>query len=191
MRHVLRTLLLLTTPVLWAFAPMLHAQAGATYSFGLSLAPGANSELFSLFIVKEYQGEVLGTEPLSRDQFMLQAQGVVPSKANPEKVNLMRAFNVTKCLKGEPSDSIVMLGCEVFDDIWKLRFWEYPYLIRDGSQPGQGWAEKREAPSPRQLLILTEYGFVRLSGMARGDNVFRLLHDMCDEAWVDRYRRGS
>lgn len=167
-----------------------HAPSLATYTFGLSLTTSANSELFTLLIVKEFKGEVIGTEPIGREQFMMQAQGAVPSRANPEGVNLMRLHDVSKCVAGGPSDAIVLRDCAVLDDLWKLRFWEYPFLVRDGHHHGKGWAEKREAPSPRQLLLLSGYGIEQLGRMAKGDDVFRLLHDMCDEAWVDNYRKG-
>jgi hypothetical protein len=163
----------------------------ATYSFGLSLSTGQNNELFTLFLVKEFEGKVLSAEPMSRGQFVLQAQGVLESKANPARENLFRKYEVGACTVPDGVDStIVIPDCYVFDDLWKLRFWEYPYRLADGQHPGKGWAEKREAPSPRQLLLLTDYGILHLNGMAKGENVFRLLRDMGDSAWVDNYRKG-
>jgi hypothetical protein len=63
-------------------------------------------------------------------------------------------------------------------------------VLKEGQHPGKGWAEKRESPSSRQLLLLTDYGILTLNGMAKGDDVFRLLHDVGDSAWVDNYRKG-
>lgn len=162
----------------------------ATYTYGLGLNTGLNNQLFTLFIVKQFEGEVIGSEPLTREFFVQQAQGVVPSKANPEQLNLFRKYNVDLCLI--PEDTAVILpDCPVFDELWKLRFWEFPFRPMEGQHPGNGWAEKPEAPSERQLLLLSSYGIMHPTGVAIGnENVFRLLHDVGDPAWVDNYRKG-
>ncbi|HRH71430.1 MAG TPA: hypothetical protein PLB89_18160 [Flavobacteriales bacterium] len=163
----------------------------ATYTFGLSLNTGPNNQLFTLFTVKEFEGRTIQADPLTRDQFVLQAQGVVPSPANPEGINLFRKYDVRSCLaEGTDTSGRYLLDCEVFDRIWKLRFQEYPFRPVEGQHPGKGWAEEREAPSPRQLLLLTDYGMLHRSDLAKGENVFRLLHDVGDSAWVDNYRKG-
>ena len=54
----------------------------ATWTFGLSLSTGMNNDLFTLFVVKEFEGQVIANEPITRGQFVLQAQGALPSKAN-------------------------------------------------------------------------------------------------------------
>ena len=163
----------------------------ATFTFGLSLNTGLNNQLFTLFTVKVFEGRVIQTEPLTRDQFVLQAQGVVPGRANPEGINLFRKYEVQVCLpEGTDTTGRYLLDCEVFDRLWKIRFQEYPFRPVEGQHPGKGWAEEREAPSPRQLLLLTDYGMLHRSDLAYGENVFRLLHDVGDSAWVDNYRKG-
>jgi len=163
----------------------------ATYRFGLSLNTGYNGELFTLFQLKEFEGKTIGTEPMTRQQFVLQAQGAVPSKANPEAVNLFKQYEVRACVHPDDADGTRFLrDCDVLDQLWRLRFWEYPFLLAEGQHPGKGWSENRSAPSPRQLLLLTDYGMLYLNDMARGENVFRLLRDVGDSSWVDNYRKG-
>jgi hypothetical protein len=163
----------------------------ASYSFGVSLNTGMNSQLFTLFLVKEFEGRTIQTEPMTREQFVLQAQGAVPSKANPEGVNLFHRYGVRLCLHPEDTTGTRLLrDCEVFDQLWKLRFWEYPFRLAEGQHPGKGWAEKREAPSARQMLLLSDYGILQLSGMAKGVDAFRLLRDVGDSSWVDNYLKG-
>lgn len=163
----------------------------AVRMFGISLSTGLNNQLYTLFIVKEFEGKVIQAEPITREQFVLQAQGVVPSPANPTNENLFRKYEVKIC-QPEGTDTVgrYLLDCPVFDELWKLRFWDYPFRLAEGQHPGKGWAEKREAPSPRQLLLLTDYGMLHLSDIARGENAFRLLRDVGDSAWVDNYRKG-
>ncbi len=163
----------------------------ASYTFGVSLNTGQNSQLFTLFLVKEFEGRVIQSDPMTREQFVLQAQGAVPSKANPEGVNLFHRYGVRLCLHPEDTSGTRLLrDCEVFDQLWKLRFWEYPFKLSEGQHPGKGWAENREAPSARQMLLLSDYGILQLSGMARDMDAFRLLRDVGDSAWVDNYRKG-
>lgn len=188
---LLRALLLL--PAL-SLAPMGHSLRPAplaTRQFGISLTTGMNNQLYTIFVVKEFEGRVIQADPITREQFVLQAQGLVASPANPDKENLFRKYGVAMCLpEGPDTTGRYVADCPVFDDLWKLRFWEYPFRLQQGQHPGKGWAEKREAPSPRQLLLLTEYGILHLNDIARGENAFLLLRDVGDSTWVDNYRKG-
>ena len=164
----------------------------ASFTFGLTLTTGMNNELFTLFIVKEFEGQVIAQEPVSRGQFVQQAQGVVPSKANPSGENLFRKFKVNSCLPPPEldDDRVIITDCGVFDNLWKLRFWEYPFRLSEGVHPGKGWSEEEFAPSARQKLLLSDYGILHMHSMAKGDDVFRLLRDIGDSTWVDNYRKG-
>jgi hypothetical protein len=164
----------------------------ATYSFGMSLMTGMNSELFTLFVVKEFEGKVIEVQPITRGQFMMEAQGAVPSKANPSRINMFRKYRVDGCLLPPELDdgTRTVSDCGVFDELWKLRFWEYPFKDQSGAQHGLGWAESRTQPSPRQMLLLSGYGLHRLTDLACGEDLFRLLHDIGDPEWVDNYQKG-
>lgn len=164
----------------------------ATYTFGLSLMTGMNNDLFTLFEVKEFEGKVLEVHPITRGRFVQEAQGVIPSRANPAGINLFRKYQVDGCLLPPELDDgkRVVSDCGVFDELWKLRFWEYPFKLGDGGSAGQGWAESRTQPSSRQMLLLANYGFYRIQDMICGEDLFRLLHDVGDPEWVDNYRKG-
>ncbi|MEZ4740269.1 MAG: hypothetical protein R2818_13155 [Flavobacteriales bacterium] len=188
---VLRPFLLLLALAPVASGRGLDTAPFATYTFGISLNTGLNNQLFTLFSVKQFEGRVIHTDPLTREQFVLQAQGAVPSKANPEGINYFRKYEVELCLPlVQDTVERFLMDCEVFDRLWKLRFWDYPFKLMEGQHPGKGWAENRTAPSPRQLLLLTDYGMLRLGDLAVGENAFRLLRDVSDSAWVDNYRKG-
>ena len=163
----------------------------ATWTFGISLATGTGSQLYTCFLVKEYEGQVISAENIEREAFILQAQGVKPGKANPDGRNFFLEHGINTCLAFEDTTSQEYLyRCDPLDDLWKLRFQEYPLLVSAGQRTGLGWAEKRDAPSPRQLMLLADYGIMYTSGLCRGENVFRLLHDMTDSSWVENYRQG-
>jgi hypothetical protein len=157
------------------------------YVYGLSLNTGMNNQVFTLFVVKMDGMHVVSTEPITREQFVLQAQGVVPGKANPGKENLFKKFKVEPCV--HPDSGKYWMDCPVFDDLWRLRFKSYPFRIMDGgTPPDEGWAGREASPTPAQMVLLADYGLLRLSGMIKGIDVFRLLHDVSDSTWVEKYR---
>lgn len=163
----------------------------ATYAFGLSLATGQNGQLFTLFSVKVFEGAVIQSQPLTREQFIRQVQGRTFSHANTDAEDLFRKYGVTACTLPEDSAAMGFLtDCSTLDDLWRLRFWEYPLAMGEGSRLGKGWSEKPTIPSERQLLLLSEYGIKYPTDICYGENMFRLLRDMGDPAWVDNYRKG-
>lgn len=163
----------------------------ATYEFALSLATGQNGQLFTLFVVKVFEGHLIESQPLTREQFIRQVQGRTFSKANPDAEDLFRKYDVKACTL--PPDSAAMgylTDCLILDDLWRLRFWEYPFAMADGARQGKGWSEKPTIPSERQLLLLSGYGIHYTTDVCHGENMFRLLRDMGDPTWVDNYRKG-
>ena len=163
----------------------------ATYAFGLSLAAGQNGQLFTLFTVTVFEGAVIETRPLTREQFIRQVQGRTFSNANTDAEDLFRKHGVKACTLPEDSAAMGFLtDCSTLDDLWRLRFWEYPLAMGEGSRLGKGWSEKPTIPSERQLLLLSDYGIKYTTDICYGENMFRLLRDMGDPAWVDNYRKG-
>lgn len=170
--------------------PTANAQRPTEHTYGISLNVGMNNELFTCFIVKLVDGKVAGTEPLTREQFVLQAQGKVPGKGNPEGVNLFAQHGVEACTAEPHEDGTprYMWDCPALDLLWKLRWFEFPFHTMGGQSPGMGWAGRPASPSEGQMGILAGYGLDRVGGLIHGDALFRLLRDMGDPAWVDRYR---
>mgnify|MGYP003394232862 CR=1 FL=1 len=163
----------------------------ATYTFGISMATGVGNQLYTCYLVKELDNRVIATEPMTVSEFILQAQGVKPSTANPDGRNFFLENRINTCLAFEDTEAAEFLyRCDPLEDLWKLRFQEYPFLLSSGQQPGSGWAETRNAPSARQMLLLADYGILYLTGLCRGKDMFRLLHDMTDSSWVSNYRQG-
>ena len=184
-----------TLAFIMALVPRCHATGPppnlATYAFGFSLATGQSSQLFTLFTVKVYEGAVIESQPLTRQQFIRQVQGRTFSNANADAENLFLKYGVAACTLPEDSASMGFLtDCSTLDDLWRLRFWEYPLAMGEGSKLGKGWSEKPNIPSERQLLLLSDYGIKYTTDICYGDNMFRLLRDMGDPDWVDNYRKG-
>lgn len=162
----------------------------AVWKFALSLGSSTDGQLFSLFLVKVVDDtNVVESQPLTRLNFIRQVQGRAFSQANPEGENLFRKYGVKQCLNTVDSAGFVT-DCRVLDDLWKLRFWEYPLQMEPGQQQLVGWAGNKLRPDDRQLLLLKGYGMRYMLDLAIGENMFRLLKDMGDEEWVQNYRSG-
>lgn len=162
----------------------------AVWKFALSLGSSTDGQLFSLFLVKVVDDtNVVESQPLTRMNFIRQVQGRAFSQANPEGENLFRKYGVKQCLHTEDTAGFV-IDCFVLDDLWKLRFWEYPLQSQPGQEQRVGWAANKLRPDDRQLLLLSGYGMSYMLDLVIGEDMFRLLKDMGDEEWVQNYRSG-
>lgn len=164
-------------------------QPAAAYEFALSLSPSSDGQLFGFFLVKVKDDQVVESRPITRESFIKQVQGRTFSQANPDAEDLFRKYGVEACTL--PPDSAAMgflTNCPTLDNLWKLRYWEYPVKEEGDRRARQGWSEKHLAPSPRQMEILGGYGLKFINGMILGQEMFRLLRDMGEREWVNNYR---
>lgn len=156
----------------------------ATYEFGFSLNDG------QYFIYKVFDGEVVESDPISLQSFILQASGRESSRANPEGLDLFDLHKIEKCESAV--DSIARRTdtyCDALNDLWKLRY--------GGATSGTytaGWAGELNEPSVRQQIILQAYrspAYEHWLGPYFGKQAFQLLHDIQDPDWVSTYARGG
>ena len=168
------------------------APAFATWQFALSLASTSDGQLFSVFVVKVYDGQVVESQPLARDQFFRQVQGRTFSKANTDAEDLFRTYDVRACTLSKDSAEMgyILASCSALEELWKLRFQDYPLKTQEGQQESLGWSEMPMKPSDRQMLLLSGYGMRYPLDMVIGENMFRLLHDVGDPEWVANYKGG-
>lgn len=169
-----------------------HAHGQVQYHFGISLATGAHSATYTCFIVKEYKGEVIGIEGLSGESFIKQATGITESRANPDSIDFFEEYRVTSCVKlKDPSTGEVRRPCDPFGKLWKLRYSKYPFHNKVAVDRGEGWAKNEFKPSIGQFEILSEYGINHTTAMCYGENAFRLLRDINDPIWVQKYKAAE
>lgn len=170
--------------------------------------PGANSTAVTFHIVKKWDDpkKPLEAVNISQSEFMRIACGFQESNANPEKKNLFAEYGVSSY--GYFNDTIVNhilyrggMRCNPVDDLWRLRYAEWPYFMEpprgkqqanslDPQGPGPGWARKPLMPSEGQLEILKAYGPITdpMVDVIWGSAAFKLLKDMQDITWVAEYR---
>lgn len=164
---------------------------------GFSLMPGPSAELVTYKKIRIVPGPVPRFEQsnITRHEFLSIALGIIESDANPTKENLFLKYEIKECFYQLDTIHNKMkydfaVQCPVVDDLWRLRWGEYPYLRRNGQEdPGPGWANDPLGVSEGQFNILKKYGMViSYSDPIYGENAFRLLHDMQDPAWQSIYR---
>ncbi len=170
--------------------------------------PGANSTAVTFHIIKKWDDpkKPLEAVNISQAEFMRIAVGFQESNANPNKKNLFSEYGVNNC--GYFNDTIISrilypggMQCNPVNDLWRLRYAEWPYYIApprgkqqantlDPIGPGPGWAQKPLRPSDGQLDILKAYGPITdpMVDVIWGADAFRLLKDMQDITWVSNYR---
>lgn len=136
--------------------------------FGISLMTSYNGFIRYGFIQIKSTGEQQITW-LSRDQFLQQASGQTVSKANPQKKNFLEDKEIL---------------WESFENLWKLRYSEYPY---EGSKE-KGWSGLDFAPSDAQWSFLKRnYNYSSLSQFLYGDDMWKLVKDSQDPDWQNQY----
>jgi len=187
--RAMRTLLLVSS---FCLSLLAAAQSSAPWQFAGSLSSTSYGQLFSLFLVKVQDGKVVDTRPLTRLDFIHQAQGRAKSMANPDSVDFFLKYQVPSCFL--PADSTAMgyhhSDCMMLDELWKLRFQEFPLQTQDGQHMPLGWSGKPLAPNATQMTILNGYGMSYPKDLIIGEQFFRLLHDIGDRQWIVNYRNG-
>lgn len=183
---------------LFIFSAALQCSAGLaqvpappTWHFGVGLGTGMNSQLYTCFLVKVHEGKVIGKESITSDQFILQAKGMVQSKANPGNEDLWKVHGIVLCDTTQASTVQEQIdACNPMSLLWKLRFQEWPLHDGIGRPDASGWSEMPMRPSDRQLLLLSEFGITHLSDVCYGEPVFALMRSLRDPGWVANYKGG-
>ncbi|QQR87357.1 MAG: hypothetical protein IPJ76_03795 [Flavobacteriales bacterium] len=178
-------------------ALMVHAMglaqtpAGATWHFGIGLGTGMNSQLYTCFLVKVHEEKVVDKEAITSDQFILQAKGMVQSKANPGNEDLWKKHGIVLCDTAQVTTVQEQIdACNPMSHLWKLRFQEWPLHDGIGRPDASGWSEMPMRPSDRQLLLLSEFGITHPSDICFGEPAFALLRSLRDPGWVANYKGG-
>jgi len=143
------------------------------YYFAITLTPTVDGRQMynTAIILKSYQGKWIPTI-ITKKNFLLQITGQQESKANPNHINYMKAYQIY---------------WQTLDQLWKIKYSEYPYDRRQ-NQDTKGWAKMKYSPSPEQLRYLQQhYNIKFITDYFYGKNLFRLLKDMQSPEWINNY----
>ncbi len=148
------------------------------HTFGLRLVPDFSGFGQFYVVYKPADGSKHLTEgySISRRDFFLQAKGEINSEANLTRKNLFKYYGL------DSAKAIYAIN-----NLWRLRYAEYPYRTADSTANLKGWAGREFSPSEAQMEILRSYGIQHINDLIIGENLFRLLKDVSNPAWQQNY----
>lgn len=166
-----------------------HAQTNYArqYHFAVGLFVGAHSKLLTYAIVTTSGGKVVGAQILREQSFMYYIMGYWPSKANPNRVNLLEENGVDSCfLLKNYSNKIDGYFVKPFYDLWKIKYKIHP-INYDAEN---GWSQEYYKPSPVQAKYLYQhYGVPNVNtSYIYGDSLYKLLRDIQKPDWPIMYQ---
>ncbi len=167
--------------------------------FALRLIPNLNGGLVQTAIVKENgesQNEVLY---IPINQWLREIVGLEISKANPDKENLIKKYNVFEIPGNVQSTLMKDYTTEklkvIINNLWKIKYSEYPFYNPALNQE-KGWAKNPDdkvtwMPSDSQLQLLKPYGIENFSNFFIGEHLFDFLKDVTNRDWQNRYIQSA
>ena len=163
------------------------------YTFGVRIIPNGAS-IGQFYMIYAPNDEIQDIYPISKDDFIRGMIGdkYYRTKANPNKENLLTKNGIN--------------SWQTINDLWKLRYFKYPYCVNcdslaanykadsTGNPPEfMGWTNNSSnpyMPAAGQMNILRSYGLASINQYIYGENLFRLLKDMENSNWVSAYRQA-
>jgi len=147
------------------------------YYLGFNLNSNMNGGLVNFALVKPLPNGKTKVILLTKDDFVYQAKGKMKSLGNPHKVDLFEKYKIE--------------NLAVLDNLWKLRYREYPFFTRE--KMSMGWSENDSIPflpTGAQMEILRGFGINRFTDYIYDKEAFRLLSAMEDPQWVKAYKES-
>ncbi len=172
-------------------------QQSKNYYFAFKIMPGVADELVQFAVIKNDNKGIDEISFLTKQSWVRQISGKEISKANPNKENLLikyKLFKIPDKVQREGDVSVseytMYKTIQLLNNLWRLRYYEYPYRFYKGST--KGWAKNlnhkiRTLPSNNQFEILKTYGIENFNNFFYGENVYRLLRDVGNTAWQNNY----
>lgn len=157
--------------------------------FAIGFFTSAHSQLITYAFVKTINGKVIGAEVVSQDRFIHTALGHWPHPVNNDREDYFAKYNIDSCfLVRNESNKIIGYYAPIFDQLWKIRFYEHPYQYDQ-----MGWSKGQYKPSAAQSQFLREtYGLDNfLTDYIYGDSLFKLLKDIQTPGWISQYKTAS
>ncbi|GEM_PF-797129 len=147
------------------------------YYFGFNLIPSAVGGLIHIAIIKPLENDKKSIIQITKDDFISQAMGKTQSLANPKRINFFKQYQIN-----DPN---------VMDNLWRLRYKEYPYYTNEKVLPG--WSSNDSIPfipTESQMLMLNKFGAYKLNDYIYGENAFKLLYLMGKPEWIKSYKES-
>jgi len=170
--------------------------------FALRLMANSYGGLIQTAVVKPKSEGGYQIQYVPQESWIRQVIGLETSKANPDRENLIRKYNVFEIpgefsKKGNAgiSEFTKSKTKAILDNLWRLKYSEYPYFNPERNQD-KGWAKNPDIkitwmPSESQIQLLKPYGINNLSDFFIGEHLFDLLKDVRTRDWQNRYIQSA
>ncbi len=167
--------------------------------FALRLMPNLNGNLIQTAIIRQDPDMKKDIQFVPLDDWIRQIVGIEISKANPEKENLIRKYNVFDIPGEKDNEDIKKYTLErtkvILTNLWRLKYSEYPFFNPEMNRE-KGWAKNPDSkitwmPSESQIQLLKPYGINNLSDFFIGEHLFDLLRDVTNRDWQNRYVQSA
>ena len=155
----------------------------------IGLFTSDHSQMITFAFLQTRDGKIIGSRIVREIEFMYAAMGYWPNMCNRAKENLFEKNGIDSCfLDTNDAGKISGWYAQPFQDLWKIRFFENPYLY---DQPG--WSQGRITPSfVQREFIFERYGIDNiLTQYFYGDTLYKLLRDVQSPEWISSYRYAS
>jgi hypothetical protein len=170
------------------------------YVFVMRLMPDMSSNLYQLGIMKIDNDGKTEVIYLSADSWIRQLIGIESSKANPDAENFVIKHKIfdfsNQSVNNEEIEHYTIEKVkQLLDNLWRLKYSEYPWYSLE-KKDEKGWAlnpdpEITWMPSESQTNILRGYGVTEINEFFKDDDLFRLLRDIHDTEWQNRYIQSA
>jgi len=156
------------------------------YYFAIGLFVGTHSQLMTFAIITKSGGQLIGSQIIQEQRFIYNILGYWPTKANPNKINLLEKNGVDSCfLTVNYSNKINGYYIKPFNNLWKIRYKIHPISY----DADNGWSQGYYKPSSAQAQFLDKnYGVQNVKTQyIYGDSLFKLLRDIQNPDWIIMY----
>jgi len=172
------------------------------YFFAIKLMPNLNGSLIQCAILKKDAKNSEDVIFLTTTSWIRQLAGFESSKANPDRENLIKKYNIFEIpsnVESVGNSEIIYYTVKkteaIINNLWRLKYSEYPYYKPD-KENDKGWAKHSDVkitwlPSESQMQILSSFGIENLNDFIIEENAFKLLKDVRDRDWQNRYIQSA
>ncbi len=172
------------------------------YYFAIRLLPSLNGNLIQVAVKKKNSVNKDDIKFLTLNSWARQLAGYETSDANPDRENLTekyKIFEVPSEASNKGNEEIEFYTVKkieaILNNLWRLKYSEYPYFNSEKNED-KGWAKHPDEkitwlPSESQMNILRTYGINELSDFIEDKQVMRLLKDVRNRNWQNRYIQSA
>lgn len=172
------------------------------YYFAVKLLPNLNGTLVQVAVKTKNSTDKDEVEYLTLNSWARQLAGYETSKANPDRENLIeknKIFEIPPEVRNISDEEVEYYTVKkteaILNNLWRLKYSEYPFFNSEKNDD-KGWAKHPDEkitwlPSESQMNILRNYGIYELSDFIEGEQVIKLLKDVRNRDWQNRYIQSA